>query len=207
MNSRRKDLAILGTLAVIVLSGCDNDVVAPAEASPEAAEALALFLADSDATFAWSEGALADRATGQVSRTVDCPAGGTRSLAASSQSGFDPATGVHSRAWSNTESHDECTIIGFRAGRRFTMTIDGEVTGQGRATFRLPDERGGPRTLLTHVSRRTGTTTTTIDGRSRTCVIDIMRTYEPETGRFIVRGTACGRPLDVVSREGEGRER
>jgi hypothetical protein len=189
------------TIASLVLVGCaDVPTESVAGLDAEDVESLALFLSEGDAFASWvsTETAHQRSGSGTFSRTVECPAGGTRSFSGSSKQSFDASERVVSVAWSNTQAHQECAFPRRRGQGMVVTVIDGSVMVTGEASYRLPAARGEARTVLTYRRNREGSITTTVAGRTSTCVIDIVEQYDPATNAFTVTGEVCGRVVDVA---------
>lgn len=188
--------------AALVLSACDGTTTEPEDRDALSAHAdvIAMFLADFDATAGAGYGLSMDPRTASrtFTMTMECPAGGTRSVSGTGSSEFDDATRVLSTSWSTTQAHDECAFVHERRGETVTVVIDGSVTATGSASYQLPGERGHHRGLLSFDGTRKGSTTTTIGDRSRTCDIDVTETYDAATDTFTLVGTVCGREVNVT---------
>jgi hypothetical protein len=201
MNAKSGVAIIAGLTASLAMVGCGETGVGPGpEMSVDEAGAIATFLVDADATGGWAAGAITAGTTtsNEFSRTVDCPAGGTRGVSGSGQSSFDPATRIASTSWSSIQFHDECTFVHQRGDRSVTVMIDGSIMVTGSATHLRPESRGEERVLLSYTSTRAGSTTTTVGDRSRTCEIDVTHTYDADSGSLHVVGVVCGREVDVT---------
>jgi hypothetical protein len=193
--------------ACLTLAACD-DSTGPQdeELGAASAEDLATFVVGLDASGGAEYGMTSDpRRTGThtFTRSGPCPAGGTHTMSGSSTSTFDAATRVLSTTWSHTQTHDDCAVTHKRGDQEITAVIDGSVTVDGSASYEIPETRGAHRKILSYTSRRTGSTTTTIGDRTRTCAIDLTQTYDPATGQFTVKGTMCGREVNVTYTPGQ----
>jgi hypothetical protein len=201
MNGSRGRLGALlaGVVVAAGVAGCAADGTGPEERiAPVTAEAIAVFLASTDATAGWAAESLAATRTGtrEFSRTAPCPAGGSQTMTGSGTSSHDTAARIFTNSWTTTQSQDRCAFPGREGGPDIVM--HGSVTVTGSATYRVPEERGAGRTILTHQTTRVGSTTTSAGDRSRTCEVDLTETFDPATNSFRVVGTVCGRAVDVT---------
>jgi len=195
-------------LIAIGAAGCADSTGPEDSLTPEAAEAIALFMVDVDATAGWSTEALVEQRRGprDFNRSAPCPAGGTRSFSGNGDSSLDEATRILSTSWTTVLAHDDCAFTHRRRDQPVTTVIKGRVTGNGSATYQLPEDRSERRDLLTYSATRVGSTTTTVGDRSRTCEIDVTETYDPATGSFHVTGIVCGRRVDITRTPGGRRD-
>jgi hypothetical protein len=193
------------TIASLVLVGCVDVTTEPAgRMDAEDVESLALFLAEGDAFASWvsTETTHQRSGSGTFSRTVECPVGGTRSFSGSSSQSFDASERVVTATWSNTQVHEGCAFPRRHGQRRVVTVLDGSVTVTGEASYRLPAGRGEGRTVLAYRRTRAGSITTTVAGRTSTCVIDVVELYDPATNAFMVSGEVCGRVVDIAGTAG-----
>ncbi len=178
---------------VLLLAGCDSATVPDETVTPLEADDIAAFLSDAEDLAGVAMALEGVQVTRSFTRTTDCPAGGSVSVSGTGESDRDRDTRIVSRTWSVSQVHDNCTMIRVRRGEEVRATIDGRVEVTGSSTIELPEDRGGERTLLAFTSRRTGSTTVTMGDRTRTCQVDVTRTYDADAGVFRVEGIVCGR--------------
>jgi len=57
---------------------------------------------------------------------------------------------------------------------------------------------GEGRELLAWANYRSGTTTTTVGSRQRSCEVSVVETFDAAAETFSMTGTICGRDVDVV---------
>lgn len=185
-------------LASALLLGACQDAAGPGDkGSLNREEALAVASLVSDMGVAAVGLAVADPASGTrtFNRTIPCPAGGSMTFTASHDFSVNEATKVLTTQWTATHSHAACASERERGGKTFTVVVDGSVTNAGTASYQLPANRGEPRVLLSWSSTRTGSTTTTVGDRSRTCEVNLTESFDPATKTFTITGTVCGREV------------
>jgi hypothetical protein len=196
--------ALGGALA---LSACadglgPDDVISAADAA-----AVAALLADTDPWAGVALGSDPGTHSRSFSRTETCPAGGSITVSGSGESTRNAETRVVSRTWSTTHAHSGCTSTRTRGDQQVTVVIDGRVTASGASSWQLPEERGGERVLLSYSGSRSGSTTTTVGDRTRTCEVNLTETFDPATRTFRVTGVVCGREVDFTRGQGGQRHR
>lgn len=91
-----------------------------------------------------------------------------------------------------TTTHRACA---FTRGNGVTVTLDGDPGITMEATHRFVD--GAPSGLQT-LTQKGGFTFATSDGRSGSCAIDLVSTFDPATGTTTISGTSCDRTVSVV---------
>lgn len=187
----------LGSLAF--LAGCE-DGVGPADPdlSPDDADAIAAFILNVDALAVAAADLASSTGTRSFTRTAPCPAGGSVSASGSSESSTNQETRVVSTKWSNTQTHTACAISKTRGDKTWTAVMDGSLSTSGASSYKLPETRGGQRTLLTWASATVGSITTKVGDRSNTCATDIQQTWDPAKQLFTIKGTVCGRQVDTT---------
>jgi hypothetical protein len=190
-------------LLALSLAGC-ADATGPRDETPTqtVAEGIATFLADSDPTSLYASATGTRTGTNQFERTTSCPAGGGQTMSGKGTSSLDEATRVVSSTWTNTHTQDDCAFQRTRGDQTLTVVIDGSVTATGAFSYRLPEQRGDPRVLLSYTITRKGATTTKVGDRTQRCEINTRETYDPATDRFTITGTICGREVNVTRDQG-----
>jgi hypothetical protein len=189
---------VLPLMAGALLTACDDSTGPEGDLSAAEAESVALFLSDADGTAAFLMAPDALVGPHEVNRTRPCPAGGSHSVTGSRTRSLDEETRVVTTAWTTVQTHDDCTFTRSRRGQEVTVVIDGSVTAEGSATHQLPDAPGDRRQVLSYMNTRTGSITTTVGDRVRTCDIQVTESYDAATDTFTVSGTICGREIDVT---------
>jgi hypothetical protein len=182
--------------AVLLLAACDSATVPDETVTRSEADDIAAFLSDAEDLAGVAMALEGAQGTRSFTRTTDCPAGGSVSVSGTGESDRDRDTRIVSRTWSVTQIHDNCAMIRVRRGEEVTATINGHVEVTGSSSIQLPEDRSGDRTLLAFTSRRTGSTTITMGDRTRTCVVDVTRTYDADTETFRMQGVVCGREVN-----------
>ncbi len=190
-------LVVAGSLAT--LSGCEGtlDPGEPELTSDDAA-AIAGFLSDVDLLSVGLATLSATTGTRTLSRTAPCPAGGSVSVSGSSESTKNDETRVVSTRWTTTKASVACAISHTRGDKTATAVVDGSVTTSGTSSYQLPETRDGQRTLLSWTSATVGSTTTKVGDMTATCAVDIKQTWDPVKQLFTIKGTMCGRQVDVT---------
>jgi hypothetical protein len=180
----------------LALGGCDT-TTSPSNADShlDAAD-LALFLSAADGSGA----DLGSSQTGsfEFERTRECPAGGSHSVSGTRSRIPNAETGIVAVSWTTVQTHTACAITRVRNGQDYTVVIDGSVTANGSATYRVPEAPGQARELLSYSNARNGSTTMTSGDRTRTCDVSVTESYNPETESFTVSGTICGREVSLT---------
>jgi hypothetical protein len=200
-------LSVAALAACVTLAACDGST-GPEDDDLTAVGAaeLAEFVTGLDASGGTAYGMASDpgrTGTHNFTRSGPCPAGGTHGMSGSSTSSFNATTRVLSHTWTHNQTHDDCAVTHRRGDQTITVVLDGSVTVNGSATYELPETAGQGRKILTFTSKRTGSTTTTIGDRTRTCSIDVTETYDPATNTFTIKGTMCGREVNVTRTPGQ----
>jgi hypothetical protein len=209
MTERRKlamrAAGVLSAAGVLVITACTEPVVGPSggRLALDEARSMAVFLADIEQRAGLETFLENVTGTRDFASTTPCPAGGSVTVAGSGESSLDAEARIVNKSWSTTHTHDACAFEVTRRGDSYTVVTNGGMTASGTASYRLPDERGGPRTLLAYTARRTGSTTTTVGDRTRTCDVDITETYDPASGSFVISGTTCGQQVRVTRTQGQ----
>ncbi len=199
-----RTLASLALIASFTLAGCE-DGVGPADPdlTPEDADAMAAFILDIDALAVAAANLASSTGTRSFTRTAPCPAGGSVSASGTSETSTNQDTKVVSVKWSNTQTHSACAISKTRGDKTWTAVMDGSLSTSGASSYKLPETRGGQRTLLTWTSATVGSITTKVGDRTNTCATDIQQTWDPAKQLFTIKGTVCGRQVDTT--KGTGR--
>jgi hypothetical protein len=202
----RSALGFGGLLSVVVLggglalAGCDG-ATGPDDrdlTSPEEAEAMASFLSGVDVLSVGMATLDVSSGTRTFNRTAPCPAGGTVAVSGSNESSLDTATRVVSTRWTTTQTHTACAITHTRGDQKVTAVMDGSVTAAGSSSYQLPEKKGEMRTLLSWASTRVGSTKTTVGDKVRSCEMNVSESYDPATRSFTIKGTVCGRQVDIT---------
>jgi len=194
-----RSAVVVAMTGVVGLGACADGPVGPGEPLPEAtARAIADFVLSVDATGGWSTDVLAQSLSGTraFERSTRCPAGGTQTVSGSGASSVDVETRTVLVSWTTTQTQTGCSFA--QRGGGENITIDGTVSVTGSGTYRVPEDRGAGRTILAYNSKRTGSTTTVVGDRSRTCAIDVTETYDPVANTFRVVGSVCGRDVTAT---------
>src|SRR5688572_13991383 len=199
-------LSVAALAACVTLAACDDSTSPDDELSAASAAELAEFVTGLDASGGTAYGMASDpgrTGTHTFTRSGPCPAGGTHGMSGSSTSSFNATTRVLSHNWTHTQTHDDCAVTHTRGDQQITVVLDGSVSVTGAATYELPATAGQPRKILTFSSTRKGSTTTTVGDKTRTCAIDVTETYDPATNTFTIKGTMCGREVNITRTPGQ----
>jgi len=202
----RRRMGWMAPVVGVLLTGCElGTEPSTPELSMDGALEIAAFLADVEALA--SVGVTLESRTGShsFSRSAPCPAGGEVSVSGSGESVLNGATRVRTNSWSVTQTHAACAIFRERNDTVRVAVINGSVIASGTASYQLPEAPGGARTLLSYSATRSGSTTTSLEGRERVCAVDITETFDPATRSFAISGTICGRQVDLTRPEGAKR--
>lgn len=201
---RARGLFAVLTVSLATLAGCD-DGTGPADPdlTSDEADAIAGYMFDLDALAVGMMDLAAAAGKRDFSKTAACPAGGSVSLSGSGQSSTDQETRVVTNTWSTTQTHSACAISKTRGDNTWTAVVDGSVTSSGTSTYKLPESKGGQRTLLSWTSSTVGSTTTKVGDKSSTCVVDVKQSWDPVKQVFTLSGTMCGRQVDATKGRGK----
>ena len=196
--------------ATLVFAACDTGVapddgrLGPEDARQLAAELDALGSAALDdlfgaggPSFSLSPGGGPSASTAPVpinvtfTRTRACPAGGQVTIAGTTTGEGDRETRSLTTTTVATKTHASCSV----ARRNGTsITINGNPNIVLEAHRKRVD--GKPSGLQTQ-SQKGGYTWARSDGRSGSCEIDIASTFDPATNTRTIKGTNCGRTIDI----------
>ena len=170
-------------VAVCSVSGCGESSVEP--------------LARDDATITLGSGTIFDVQSLQgdsaiVNTEGKCDAGGTRKMSGIVRG--SSAGNVRTITFALQSAMIGCAM---RAATGQLITVDGliNMTGETRAQLSGANQ---PPMILSATSRQQGTSTTTFDGQTTTCQIDVVQTYDSVTKKSRLTGTSCGRAVDLV---------
>jgi hypothetical protein len=191
--------AVFTLVAALALAGCDagtgpQDV----DLTSEDADAIAAFVSDVDFLSLGIMTLTATSGTRSLSRTAPCPAGGSVSVSGSSESATNEQTRVVSTKWSTTQTHAACAISHTRGDKTVTAVVDGGVTTSGTSSYKLPESRGGQRTLLSWAGATVGSTTTKVGDRTSTCAVDVKQSWDAGKQTFTISGVMCGRQVNLT---------
>jgi hypothetical protein len=197
---------LAGTAVLVLAAACDRNATVPDAATltaAEAAELAPLFEELADASFAGAafsassaDGARMDVTTTTVpfSRTRACPGGGNVAISGSAVYTVDVAARTGSHSVTATRVESGCVLNGRRGG---AVTIDGNpsttITGSESFTRGVP----GIRTVTQKGAFRWSRGTTTGN-----CAVDLVSTFDPVARSASVKGTFCGRAVDVTRTRG-----
>lgn len=118
-----------------------------------------------------------------------CPAGG-RMLVEGSHT-FEHLEGdVIENAWDQVVTREDCALA-FEFG---VAVANGEMHLSGVSRFGPAVD--GRRPILMQESSQVGSMTTAVSGRTHSCDYDLSHSYDPESNRYHVTGTACDREID-----------
>jgi hypothetical protein len=127
------------------------------------------------------------------SHTRECPRGGSVSVTGSITGERDLDTRTATMQITTTNTHASCVL-----GRGPDRTIT--ITGNPSITFTANRKlvNGAPSGLQT-TRKIGGFTYTTSGGASGSCQIDITSSFDPATRTSTMKGTNCGRSIDVTT--------
>ncbi|NJD20744.1 MAG: hypothetical protein FIA95_15845 [Gemmatimonadetes bacterium] len=195
----RGSLAVLTLGSLVLLAACDGGTgPADPDVTADEAEAIAGYMFDLDALAVGVVNLASTTGKRTFSKTTACPAGGSVSVSASSESSTNQETKVVSNTWSTTQTHAACTISKTRADKTWTAVMDGGVPTSGTSSYKLPETKGAQRPLLSWASTPTGSIPTKIGDKSQTCVMDVQQAWDPVKQVFTITGTMCGRSVDTT---------
>jgi hypothetical protein len=170
------------------LSACSDSPSGPSR-SQDSANALA------EAMLGGAEvgmmGAIPGR-TIDVDVAADCPAGGRRAISGQTTATHeDNAIAV---TWDLVMTHHDCAVD----IREWRIVTNGSIRNRGSNAFIPPAKAGERPTVLRYESHQTGEASTMTDGRTITCTIDLVQTYDPGARTMRLVGNSCGRPIDIT---------
>lgn len=202
---RRTFLLSTAALAAFALAACDGgsptDTAAmdSAEAQNAAAAWDEVDAAAMDGfmvpTFNLSAGGgerAAATVTTEFSRTRECPAGGTATLAGTHAVQHDPATNSGSVQLTATRTDAACTVNARRGDGTISITTTPNVAVTSSQTW--GNGQRGVRTT-THKGSFNWQRST---GQSGTCAVDLTATFTPATRTYTLNGTFCGHTVSVT---------
>jgi hypothetical protein len=194
--SMRSPFRFPGALVVLLtLSACDATTM-PSDGSLSADESRLLAVEIEAAGSAVLESASMLRST-TFSHVRQCPLGGSVNVTGSVTGERDLETRTATMQVTTTNTHAACAL-GRGPARTITITGSPSVvfTANRKLVNGLPN---GPQTTR----KVGGFTYTTSGGGSGSCQIDVTSSFDPATGAFTMKGTNCGRSIDVaVTRPG-----
>lgn len=203
---------LLALAAALLATGCERSATAPAEAALGPADA-ALLAEDLDALadlvlagplgwFVQLAALPGNAAPVSVERsftsTRSCPAGGSVTTSGTAKGEIDRAARSLSIETTATQTQSACAFPARRPGGA-ALTLTGDPHVAVRSAHRLVD--GRPSGLQT-VSQKGGFTWSAGDGRSGACTVDLTSTFDPAARTHGVKGTVCGRTVDVTRQVG-----
>jgi hypothetical protein len=178
-------------ISMVAFSGCDSATVPHDGAlTAEDSELLAVEIEAVGSTML--ESAAMSRGT-TFSHTRECPRGGSVSVTGSITGERDLDTRTATMQITTTNTHASCAL---GRGPERTITITGNPSITFTANRKLVN--GAPSGLQT-TRKVGGFTYTTNGGRSGSCEIDVASSFDPATGTFAMKGTNCGRSIDITS--------
>ncbi len=121
--------------------------------------------------------------------TQVCPDGGR--LVVEGSDSYSDEDGIAVNTWDQVMRHEDCA-----------MTVDGRVVIANGEMHVFGEARFGPAvngigTLAMQESGQQGSMTTTADGESRSCDLDLTHVFDREANQYHITGSACGRPIDL----------
>lgn len=181
---RARHAAVLAAVT-ITLAACSDG---PSEPAPSDRDVLGLVFAGTGAAPLMSG---QPGITVRIDGTIACPAGGTLERTGTAHTERDGD--VHATEWDFTVIHRECAMEG-PFGR---VVTDGTMHSEGSSRVVPPAQPGQWPQLLAFQAHQEGTMTSTFNGTTRTCSLDIVQTFEPDDEVMHISGTSCGRAFDV----------
>ena len=203
---RRNFLLSTAALAAFALAACEGSPTGGPDAALDSAEAQ-------NAADAWDEvGAVvmdgflgpafnlsagggelaAATVTTEFTRTRECPAGGTATLAGTHVLQHDPATNRGSVQLTATRTDAACTVNA--RGGNGTISITTTPTVAVTSSQSWGNGQRGVRTA-THKGSFSWSRST---GQSGTCTVDLTATFTPATHTYTLNGTFCSRTVSVT---------
>ncbi|HEX2093608.1 MAG TPA: hypothetical protein VHG28_14475 [Longimicrobiaceae bacterium] len=196
--------------AALVAAGCEKSAVVPEDTTLSAGEA-ALLADEFDAmTYAVLGGALglspsfsaggteAPAAAAPVpidvtfNRTHACPRGGSVTMSGTIKGEVDRAARSLTAETNATKTQASCAFPTRNGG---TITVNGNPNIAIRSNQKIVGGApSGPQTT----TQKGGFTWKASDGRSGSCTVDITSTFDPAAKTRTVKGTICGRTVDVT---------
>ena len=212
MMSRPRSAAAL-LLAGLLATGCDS-ATAPDDAALLAEDLVTVALQLETAAAAALDAGLASAgfavfvaapgASGTVpfetsiTRTQGCPRGGSILFEATVRGEGDRATRSLTSEMRTVTTHRSCAH-GRGADGGITVTLDGNPNLTQTTNRKIVNgQLSGPQTS----TQKGGFTFRTSDGRSGSCEVDLTSVYDPATETMTLKGTSCGRAIDVTRRRG-----
>jgi hypothetical protein len=188
----RAPLLFSGVLiSLLVLNACDSATV-PRDGELSADDSRLLAAEIEAVGSAMLESAAMLQGT-SFSHTRDCPRGGSVSVTGTITGERDLETRTATMQVTTTNTHDSC-VLGNGTGRTITITGDPSITFTANRKL----VNGAPSGLQT-TRKIGGFTYTTSGGASGACQIDITSSFDPVTRTFTMKGTNCGRSIDVTT--------
>jgi hypothetical protein len=130
--------------------------------------------------------------TTEFSRTRQCPASGTATLAGTRVVQHDPATNSGSMQLTATRTDAACTVNARRGGGTISITTTPNVAVTASQTWTAGQR--GVRTT-THKGSFSWQRST---GQSGTCTVDLTATFTPATRTYTLNGTFCNHTVSVT---------
>jgi hypothetical protein len=203
---RRNFLLSTTVLAAFALAACDGgSPTGGADAAMDRAEAQ-------NAASAWDQvgagvmdgfegpafnisvgdGPAAATASTEFTRTRQCPAGGTATVAGTRVVQHDPATNSGSMQLTATRTDAACTVNARRGDGTISITTTPSVVVTATQTWTAGQR--GVRTV-THEGSFGWERST---GQSGTCAVDLTATFTPGTRTYTLNGTFCSHTVSVT---------
>jgi hypothetical protein len=177
-----------GTVSASIVVACAavacSDSPTQPEPTPADAETFAIVSMATGAAWATVPGS-------SLPVELPCPAGGTRRLDGRIESSED-GDGVRRIEVDLEARQNACAFV--VQDTRIETTGESHLTGITRLRVSVQEQT---LEVLQHEFHEVGEYTTTTDGRSITCAIDISHTFQPASNTMRLSGTACGHRIDV----------
>lgn len=172
-------------LALVAWVGCDDGPVEPDRTpTPDASSILAML----------GSAPMPPDTTGrfEINQTMDCPAGGSRTMELVIEMSNGPEPGVYRSTSSGVHTLTDCAT----SANGIVRTTSGSMAIESEALFRMP-EGGGVADILFLSSHSSGTITYSgTDTETLTCTMDLTRSVDYRTRKARVVGTFCGEYVD-----------
>ncbi|HEX2077559.1 MAG TPA: hypothetical protein VHG08_07610 [Longimicrobium sp.] len=200
----RKSMLSAAALAALTLAACDGSPTGGDDAamdSLEAENAAALWdevgaavMDGFGPVFSMSpaEGAVNATTTTELTRTRQCPAGGTSTFAGTRTVTHDPATRTGSMQLNATRTDAACTMRARRGGGTISISTTPSVAVTASQSW----TNGQPGTRTT--THRGSFTWTRSAGQSGSCTVDLTATFTHATRTYTLNGTFCNHTVSVT---------
>lgn len=205
---RRHPALLALSAAALLAAGCERSATTPADPALGAAD-VELLAAELDAltgavlvgemgAFAGFSVVPANAAPVPVERSFTserrCPAGGSVTVSGTTRGEIDRQARSLTLETNATQTQNACAFRARRAGGA-TLTVNGNPNVAVRSNLKVVDGLpSGPQTT----TQKGGFTWTASDGRSGACTVDLASTLDPAARTYTVKGTMCGRAVDVT---------